>query len=84
MCSATHSSTYVLTDATESTLQVIWIEHTEYDESSVHQLYRPLLRSGLALGAGRWFATLQRQCEGLDILMPSVTAPKQDSSGTEI
>ncbi|XP_047063798.1 homeobox-leucine zipper protein ROC4-like [Lolium rigidum] len=70
----------VVQDTANGLCKVTWIEHTEYDESSVHQLYRPLLRSGLALGAGRWFATLQRQCEGLDILMPSVAAPKQDSS----
>lgn len=73
------SCTYVLTDAVELTLQVTWVEHTEYDESSVHQLYRPLLRSGLALGAGRWLAMLQRQYECLDVLIP-----KQDSSGTKI
>ncbi|KAM0838585.1 hypothetical protein ACQ4PT_060875 [Festuca glaucescens] len=70
----------VVQDTANGFCKVIWIEHTEYDESSVHLLYRPLLRSGLALGAGRWFATLQRQCEGLDILMPCVAAPKQDSS----
>jgi len=49
----------------------------------VHQLYKPLLRSGLALGAGRWLATLQRQCEGLAILMSSVAMPEHDSSGIE-
>ncbi|KAM0838756.1 hypothetical protein ACQ4PT_060766 [Festuca glaucescens] len=70
----------VVQDTANGFCKVIWIEHTEYDESSVHQLYQPLLRSGLALGAGRWFATLQRQCECLDILMPYVAAPKQDSS----
>ncbi|RWW01439.1 hypothetical protein GW17_00035522 [Ensete ventricosum] len=36
-----------------------------------HPLYRPLLRSGLALGARRWVATLQRQCQSLAILMSS-------------
>ncbi|KAI5011692.1 hypothetical protein ZWY2020_013829 [Hordeum vulgare] len=56
-------------------LLVTWVEHTVYDESSIHQLYRPLLRSGLALGAGRWLSTLQRQYECLDVLMP-----KQDAS----
>ncbi|KAG2568120.1 hypothetical protein PVAP13_7NG292900 [Panicum virgatum] len=61
--------------------KVTWVEHTEYHEASVHQLYRPLLRSGLALGAGRWLATLQRQCEGLAILMSSVAMPEHDSSG---
>ncbi|EEE61524.1 hypothetical protein OsJ_15826 [Oryza sativa Japonica Group] len=59
---------------------VTWVEHTEYDEASVHPLYRPLLRSGLALGAGRWIATLQRQCECLALLMSSIALPENDSS----
>jgi homeobox-leucine zipper protein len=46
----------------------------------VHQLYRPLVRSGLAFGARRWLATLQRQCECLAI--PNTIAAN-DSSGTE-
>ncbi|OEL28213.1 Homeobox-leucine zipper protein ROC5 [Dichanthelium oligosanthes] len=60
--------------------KVTWVEHTEYYEASVHQLYRPLLRSGLAFGAGRWLATLQRQCECLAILMSSVAVPEHDSA----
>ncbi|CAL5209496.1 unnamed protein product [Lathyrus oleraceus] len=51
--------------------KVTWIEHWEYDESVVHQLYRPLLISGIGFGAHRWIATLQRQCEGLAILLSS-------------
>jgi homeobox-leucine zipper protein len=47
----------------------------------VHQLYQPLLCSGLALGAGRWLATLQRQCECLAILMSSLAVPEHDSEG---
>ncbi|KAL0299492.1 UNVERIFIED_CONTAM: Homeobox-leucine zipper protein HDG1 [Sesamum radiatum] len=43
--------------------KVTWVEHTEYDENNVHNLYRPLLRSGLAFGAQKWVANLQRQCE---------------------
>ncbi|KAF7060068.1 hypothetical protein CFC21_066889 [Triticum aestivum] len=42
---------------------VTWVVHAEYDEAAVHELYRPLLRSGQALGARRWLASLQRQCE---------------------
>jgi len=64
--------------------KVTWVEHTEYHEASVHQLYKPLLRSGLALGAGRWLATLQRQCEGLAILMSSVAMPEHDSSAVAL
>ncbi|XP_061369544.1 homeobox-leucine zipper protein ANTHOCYANINLESS 2 [Gastrolobium bilobum] len=51
--------------------KVTWLEHWEYDESVIHQLYRPLLSSGVGFGAHRWIATLQRQCEGLAILMSS-------------
>ncbi|CAD6262650.1 unnamed protein product [Miscanthus lutarioriparius] len=58
--------------------KVTWVEHAEYPEASVHQLYQPLLCSGLALGAGRWLATLQHQCECLAILMSSLAVPEHD------
>ncbi|RCV34994.1 hypothetical protein SETIT_7G203300v2 [Setaria italica] len=64
--------------------KVTWVEHTEYHEASVHQLYQPLLCSGLAFGAGRWLATLQRQCECLAILMSSVAVPEHDSSAVPL
>ncbi|WOK98189.1 homeobox-leucine zipper protein ROC5-like [Canna indica] len=48
---------------------VTWIAHSEYNEAQVHQLFRPLVRSGLAFGATRWLATLQRHCESLAALM---------------
>ncbi|KAL3521508.1 hypothetical protein ACH5RR_019657 [Cinchona calisaya] len=57
--------------------KVIWVEHMEYDDSIVPQLYRPLLRSGLGLGAQKWVATLERQCECLAIIMSS-TVPGGD------
>jgi homeobox-leucine zipper protein len=47
------------------------VEHVEYDEAEIHQLYQPLVHSGLAFGARRWLSTLQRQCECLAILMSS-------------
>ncbi|PWZ44757.1 Homeobox-leucine zipper protein ROC5 [Zea mays] len=64
--------------------KVTWVEHAEYPEASVHQLYQPLMRSGLALGAGRWLATLQRQCECLAILMSSLAAPEHDSAAVSL
>jgi hypothetical protein len=60
--------------------QVTWVVHAEYDEVAVHQLYRPLLRSGQALGARRWLASLQRQCEYLAILC-SNALPAGDHAG---
>ncbi|CAH2063279.1 unnamed protein product [Thlaspi arvense] len=56
---------------------VTWIEHTEYDENRIHRLYRPLLSCGLAFGAQRWMAALQRQCECLTILMSSTVSPSR-------
>ncbi|PSS04709.1 Homeobox-leucine zipper protein PROTODERMAL FACTOR like [Actinidia chinensis var. chinensis] len=45
--------------------KVTWVEHVEVDDRAVHSLYRPLVNSGLAFGAKRWVATLDRQCERL-------------------
>ncbi|KAL1812886.1 homeobox-leucine zipper protein HDG2 isoform X2 [Daucus carota subsp. sativus] len=45
--------------------QVTWIEHVEVDDSGVHNLYKPLLNSGLGFGAKRWVGALDRQCERL-------------------
>lgn len=60
--------------------QVTWVVHAEYDETAAHQLYRPLLRSGQALGARRWLASLQRQCQYLAILC-SNSLPARDHAG---
>lgn len=39
----------------------MWVEHLEYNEDFVHQLYRPLLKSGMCFRAQKWIASLQRQ-----------------------
>ncbi|XVF79987.1 hypothetical protein PTKIN_Ptkin15bG0034400 [Pterospermum kingtungense] len=67
----------VVQDMPNGYSKVTWVEHAEYDESQVHQLYRPLLSSGMGFGAQRWVATLQRQCECLAILMSS-SVPTRD------
>ncbi|KAG2725099.1 hypothetical protein I3760_01G050600 [Carya illinoinensis] len=67
----------VVQDMPNGYSKVTWVEHAEYDESQVHQLYRPLLSSGMGFGAQRWIAALQRQCECLAILMSS-TVPARD------
>ncbi|KAJ1392598.1 START domain [Sesbania bispinosa] len=69
----------VVQDMPNGYSKVTWVEHAEYDESPVHQLYRPLLSSGMGFGAQRWVTTLQRQCECLAILMSSAT-PSRDHS----
>ncbi|KAE8714912.1 Homeobox-leucine zipper protein MERISTEM L1 [Hibiscus syriacus] len=51
--------------------KVIWVEHVEVDDRAVHNIYRPVVNSGLAFGAKRWVATLDRQCERLASSMAS-------------
>ncbi|XP_010327237.2 homeobox-leucine zipper protein MERISTEM L1 [Solanum lycopersicum] len=51
--------------------KVTWIEHVEVDDRAVNNIYRPLVDSGLAFGAKRWVATLERQCERLASVMAS-------------
>ena len=58
-----------------------WVEHTEVDDISVHTMYKPLVNTGLAFGAKRWVATLDRQCERLASSMAS-NIPTGDLSGT--
>ncbi|KAK7340185.1 hypothetical protein VNO77_20881 [Canavalia gladiata] len=60
--------------------KVTWVEHAEYDESQVHQMYRPLLSSGMGFGAQRWVSILQRQCECLAILMSSAVPSREHSA----
>ncbi|KAJ8754612.1 hypothetical protein K2173_010703 [Erythroxylum novogranatense] len=43
--------------------KVTWVEHAEVDNSLVHRLFRPLVCSGFAFSAKRWFGTLIRQCK---------------------
>ncbi|GMH30276.1 hypothetical protein Nepgr_032119 [Nepenthes gracilis] len=51
--------------------KVIWVEHVEVDDRDVHSIYRVLVNSGLAFGATRWVATLDRQCQRLTHMMAS-------------
>ncbi|KAG6574165.1 Homeobox-leucine zipper protein ANTHOCYANINLESS 2, partial [Cucurbita argyrosperma subsp. sororia] len=57
--------------------KVTWVEHTEYDETVVHQLYRQIISWGIGFGSQRWLATLQRQCDCLAILMSSTEDPAE-------
>ncbi|XP_027103840.1 homeobox-leucine zipper protein ANTHOCYANINLESS 2 isoform X3 [Coffea arabica] len=67
----------IVQDMPNGYAKVIWVEHMEYDDSNVHQSYRPLLRSGLGFGAQKWVATLERQCECLAVITSS-TVPGGD------
>uniref|UniRef100_A0A0D6QZY6 Homeobox domain-containing protein n=1 Tax=Araucaria cunninghamii TaxID=56994 RepID=A0A0D6QZY6_ARACU len=59
--------------------QVTWVEHSEYDDTDVHSLYRSVVNCGIGFGAGRWLATLQRQSERLAVLM-ATNIPSRDPS----
>ncbi|XP_045798705.1 homeobox-leucine zipper protein ANTHOCYANINLESS 2-like [Trifolium pratense] len=73
-------SGFLVQDMPNGYSKVTWVEHTEYEESQVHQLYRPLLSLGMGFGAQRWVATLQRQCECLAILMSSALPSREQSA----
>ena len=60
--------------------QVTWVEHVEVDDRAVHDIYKPLVNSGLAFGAKRWVSTLDRQCERLASVMAS-NIPAGDGGG---
>ncbi|GAB4825150.1 Homeobox-leucine zipper protein PROTODERMAL FACTOR 2 [Ancistrocladus abbreviatus] len=49
--------------------KVTWVEHVEVDDRGVHNIYKPLVNSGLAFGAKHWVATLDRRCERLASVM---------------
>ncbi|KAK9064200.1 hypothetical protein SSX86_015580 [Deinandra increscens subsp. villosa] len=51
--------------------KVTWVENVEVDNGDVHDIYKVLVNSGLAFGAKRWVATLERQCERLASVMAS-------------
>ncbi|KAK3039273.1 hypothetical protein RJ639_027977, partial [Escallonia herrerae] len=70
-------SGFVVQDMPNGYAKVTWVEHSEYDESGVQHIFRPLVRSGMGFGAQRWVATLQRQCECLAAIMSS-SVPGED------
>ncbi|KAM1638305.1 hypothetical protein EV1_015819 [Malus domestica] len=54
--------------------KVTWVEHVEIeDKVPTHRIYRDLIHSGLAFGAQRWLAALQRMCERFACQMVSGT-----------
>ncbi|KAJ1433761.1 START domain [Sesbania bispinosa] len=70
----------VVQDMPNGFSKITWVDHSQYDESVVHQLYRPLVNSGIGFGAHRWIATLQRQCECFAILMSPSIQPEDPTA----
>ncbi|KAL9338480.1 hypothetical protein Peur_070249 [Populus x canadensis] len=58
----------IIQDINNGCCKVTWVEHSEYDESAVHRLYRHILNSGMGFGAQRWIAALQRHYECMAML----------------
>ncbi|KAJ4827228.1 hypothetical protein Tsubulata_034570 [Turnera subulata] len=68
----------LIQDMPNGCCKVTWVEHSEYDNSLVHQLYRQVLSSGRGFGAQRWFATLQRYYECMaSLLSPTISGEEQ-------
>ncbi|KAK1568954.1 hypothetical protein Q3G72_030873 [Acer saccharum] len=59
----------VIQDMPNGYSRVIWVEHAEVEEKPVHQIFSHFVYNGMAFGAQRWLAVLQRQCERVASLM---------------
>ncbi|KAJ7514707.1 hypothetical protein O6H91_23G055900 [Diphasiastrum complanatum] len=62
-------SGFLIQDMPNGYSKVTLLQHMEYDDRAVNQMYKALVNSGMAFGAQRWLATLQCQCERLAILL---------------
>ncbi|KAM7266201.1 hypothetical protein ACFE04_004098 [Oxalis oulophora] len=72
----------IIQDMPNGCCKVTWVEHSENDESLVHELYQPLIRSGMGFGAYRIVATLQRQCEFLSLFSNPTISDKDHTAVT--
>ncbi|XP_050232565.1 homeobox-leucine zipper protein GLABRA 2 [Mercurialis annua] len=70
----------IIEDKSNGHCKVTWVEHLEWQKSTVHTLYRTIVNSGLAFGARHWIATLQLQCERIVFFM-ATNVPTKDSTG---
>ncbi|KAK1362906.1 Homeobox-leucine zipper protein GLABRA 2 [Heracleum sosnowskyi] len=70
----------IIEDKSNGHSKVIWVEHMDCQKSLVPNLYRTIVNSGLAFGAGHWMKTLQLQCERLVFFM-ATNVPTKDSYG---
>ncbi|CAN1265910.1 Homeobox-leucine zipper protein HDG1 [Linum perenne] len=70
----------VVQDLGNGCCEVTWVEHVQYEETSINPLMRPMVSSGIGFGAKRWVATLQRYCECITLLMASSRLPQDPST----
>ncbi|XAR54778.1 hypothetical protein NMG60_11030074 [Bertholletia excelsa] len=59
----------IIQDMPNGYSKVIWVEQAEVGDKPAHQIFEHYVNSGLAFGARRWLAILQRQCERIASLM---------------
>lgn len=59
----------VIQDMPNGYSRVTWVEHAQIEEKPVQQIFCHFVHSGMAFGASRWLAVLQRQCERVASLM---------------
>ncbi|CAA7029504.1 unnamed protein product [Microthlaspi erraticum] len=78
-----HSRSYklpsgsLIQDMSNGYSKVTWMEHVEVEEQEhvhVHEMFQDSVRKGLAFGAERWIATLQRMCERFASLLEPATS----------
>ncbi|CAJ1936536.1 unnamed protein product [Sphenostylis stenocarpa] len=71
----------LIQDMPDGHSKVTWVEHVEIEDKTLpHRFYRNLIYSGMAFGAERWVATLQRMCDRLTYLMVT-SNPTRDNPG---
>ncbi|KAF5731138.1 homeobox-leucine zipper protein ANTHOCYANINLESS 2 isoform X1 [Tripterygium wilfordii] len=75
-------SGYLIQDVGNGCSKVTCVEHSEYDDNYVHQLFQPFVNSGMAFGARRSLVSLQRQCESLAVLVSSDISGEENSGIT--
>ncbi|XAR55395.1 hypothetical protein NMG60_11035456 [Bertholletia excelsa] len=63
--------------------KMTWVEHVEVEEKGVRNIYTPLVNSGLAFGAKRWIASINRQCERQAIAMATNQLGPRDVPNAE-
>lgn len=54
------------------------------EKAPTHRLYRDLVNSGVAFGAQRWLATLQRMCERFARVMVTGASPRDIGGGNTV
>ncbi|XP_057466727.1 homeobox-leucine zipper protein ANTHOCYANINLESS 2-like [Actinidia eriantha] len=70
----------IVQDLSKGYSKVTCVEHSEYDESVVHHLYRRLRTTGMCFGAQRWLSSLQRHCE-CSAILSSYDISTEDHTG---